>query len=55
MAEKKFLDLEGLKHYNSKIKAGSVRVGHAEVAERVEQHKFHLRTFHVQQWNVVWL
>ena len=35
MAEKKFLDLEGLKHYNSKIKAGSVRVGHAEVAERV--------------------
>ena len=35
MAEKRFLDLEGLKHYNRKIKEGSVRVGHAEVADQV--------------------
>lgn len=34
--EKKYLDLEGLKHYNGKLKDGSVRVGHAAVADQVQ-------------------
>lgn len=34
--EKKYLDLEGLRHYNGKLKNGSVRVGHAAVADQVQ-------------------
>lgn len=35
MAEKKFLDYQGLQHYHGKLKNGSARVGHAVVADQV--------------------
>ncbi|PIK19762.1 hypothetical protein [Prevotella intermedia] len=35
MAEKKFLDYQGLQHYHGKLKNGSARVGHAAVADQV--------------------
>ncbi|WP_278694498.1 hypothetical protein [Prevotella nigrescens] len=35
MAEKKFLDYQGLQHYHGKLKSGSARVGHAAVADQV--------------------
>lgn len=35
MAEKKFLDYQGLQHYHDKLKNGSARVGHAVVADQV--------------------
>jgi hypothetical protein len=35
MTEKKFLDLDGLKHYNSKLKNGTVVVGKAAAANQV--------------------
>lgn len=35
MAEKKFLDYQGLQHYHGKLKNGSAIVGHAAVADQV--------------------
>lgn len=35
MAGKKFLDLQGLNHYNKKLKNGTVLVGHAAIADQV--------------------
>lgn len=35
MAEKKFLDYQGLQHYHGKLKNGSATVGHAVVADQV--------------------
>ncbi len=35
MAEKKFLDYQGLQHYHGKLKDGSAIVGHAVVADQV--------------------
>jgi hypothetical protein len=36
MEQKKFLDLNGLKHYNDKLKSGAVVVGRANVANQIQ-------------------
>ena len=36
MEQKKFLDLNGLKHYNDKLKSGAVVVGRASVANQIQ-------------------
>jgi hypothetical protein len=36
MEQKKFLDLNGLKHYNDKLKSGTVVVGRANVANQIQ-------------------